>query len=80
MITGRFEEATGRPFLEGRLILPRLNVQGEVSFLMDTGADSSVLMPGDAGRLSVPFDQLRGSRECEGVGGASAVRRRCVGT
>lgn len=69
MITGRFGDTSGRPFIEGRLILPRLNIQGDISFLMDTGADSSMVMPSDARRLGIPFDILQGDRECSGVGG-----------
>ena len=69
MITGRFGDTSGRPFIEGRLILPRLKVEGNVSFLMDTGADGSMLMPGDARKLGVPFDLLEGDHECGGIGG-----------
>ncbi len=69
MITGRFGDTSGRPFIEGLLILPRLNVQGNVSFLMDTGADSSMVMPNDAKRLAIPYDKLQGDRECGGIGG-----------
>lgn len=69
MITGRFGDTSGRPFIEGRLYLPRLNLSADVSFLLDTGADSSILMPGDARRLGVPFDQLVGDNECGGLGG-----------
>ena len=69
MITGRFGDTSGRPFIEGRLILPRLNIQGDISFLMDTGADTSMVMPGDAKRLGLPFDMLQGDRECGGIGG-----------
>jgi len=50
MITGRFEETSGRPVIEARLILPRLDIQGDVLLLMDTGADSSVIMRCDAAR------------------------------
>ena len=69
MITGRFGDTSGRPFIEGRLYLPRLNLSADVSFLLDTGADSSILMPGDANRMGVPFDRLVGDNECGGVGG-----------
>lgn len=69
MIIGRFGDTTGRPFIEGRLILPRLNIQGNISFLMDTGADCSMVMPSDAKRLAIPFKMLEGDRECSGIGG-----------
>jgi hypothetical protein len=31
MITGRFGDTSGRPFVEGRLFLPRLGISGDVS-------------------------------------------------
>ena len=69
MITGRFGDTTGRPFLEGRLFFPRLHISGDISLLLDTGADASVIMPADAKRLSIPFDQLNGDNACCGLGG-----------
>ena len=68
MLTGRFGGTTGRPYIEGRLFLPRLGIDGNISFLLDTGADSSILMPGDALRLKVPYDQLTGDSPAVGLG------------
>ena len=70
MISGRFD-AFGRPYVEGRLIIPRLQVNHNVSFLLDTGADSSCLHPGDAVGAGVPFEQLRDRGLSRGIGGAS---------
>ena len=70
MIIGRFGSTTGRPYMKGRLYLPRLGISGRVSFLVDTGADQSMLMPADAIRLRVPYDQLRGDSEAYGIGGS----------
>ena len=69
MITGSFGEGSGRPLIEGKIIPPRLAVEGDVSFLMDTGADTSVLMPSDAKNLGVQYNLLEGDRECGGIGG-----------
>ena len=69
MIIGSFGEGSGRPLIEGKIILPRLAIEGDVSFLMDTGADTSVLMPSDAKNLGVPYNLLEGHRECGGIGG-----------
>lgn len=69
MIAGRFGDTSGRPVIEGKIILPRLGIEDNVSFLMNTGADTSALMPGDARRLGVLYDRLEGSRECGGIGG-----------
>src|SRR5258708_14388961 len=70
MIAGRFGSTTGRPYIEGRLYLPRLQVSGNISFLVDTGADQSMLMPADSVRLRVPFDRLTGDSETFGIGGS----------
>ena len=44
VIRGRFDHYR-RPYVLGRLILPRWNIQGEVDFLVDTGADSTIISP-----------------------------------
>jgi len=71
MLRGRFGDTTGRPYFEGRLGFPRLGVFGDISFLMDTGADCSVLMPMDAKRLGVDYGKLTATAEACGVGGIS---------
>lgn len=47
-LIGRFGNTSGRPYVEARLLIPRLNVHADLSFLVDTGADRTYLMPGDA--------------------------------
>ncbi len=69
MLIGRFGRTSHRPYIAGRLFLPRLNVAGDISFLLDTGADSSIIMPVDGRRLGIQYDQLQGDRECGGIGG-----------
>jgi hypothetical protein len=49
MIEGRFGNTSGAPFLEGRIILLRFGVRGLVSFLVDTGADATIITPLDGG-------------------------------
>lgn len=61
-LVGQFGEGTGRPFIEGRLILPRMNLSFDVSFLVDTGADSTVLMPDDGIRVGLDYSRLRDGR------------------
>ena len=68
MIHGYFDEY-GRPYVEGRLIIERLEVDGTVHFLVDTGADSTVLHPRDGVRLNCRFDLLGGPRSMGGIGG-----------
>ncbi len=73
MLKGRFGNTSGRPFFSGSLFIPRLDRGGAISFLVDTGADCSVLMPADAKRLGVDYAKL-GRRRVEtfGVGGRSS--------
>lgn len=75
MLRGRFGDTSGRPYLEGRLFLPRLKVQGDISFLVDTGADSTVLMPLDATKLGLDYSKLTGSVQTIGVGGLAQMFR-----
>ena len=37
---------------------PRLGWKGNISFIFDTGADNSVLMPTDANRMKIDYRQL----------------------
>ena len=69
MFTGRFGDTSGRPYVEGRLILPRLKIRGDVSFCVDTGADRSLLHPGDGERIGIDYTKLSGATESVGVGG-----------
>jgi predicted aspartyl protease len=69
MLLGRFGDTSGRPYIEARIYLPRLGLSGDISFLIDTGADTSLLTPGDSIRLGVDESNLSGDSECLGVGG-----------
>jgi hypothetical protein len=71
MLRGRFGDTTGRPYLEGRLILPRLGVRGDISFIVDTGADRSLLMPLDGIRMGINYAGLTGNVESIGIGGVT---------
>lgn len=71
MLKGRFGSTTGRPYFDGRLVLPRLKISGDVSFILDTGADVSVLMPLDAGRPKIDYASLSDTTDTLGIGGLS---------
>ena len=71
MLRGRFGNTSGRPYIEGRLLLPKLNLRSDISFLVDTGADRSMLMPADAQRMGVDYSDLTGDSLCTGMGGTS---------
>jgi hypothetical protein len=48
----------GRPYVTGFVVLPRLIIDGEVAFLVDTGADTTVIYPRDAERLRLSHEQV----------------------
>lgn len=58
MLTGRFGNTSGRPYIEGRLVIPRLNARADFSFVVDTGADNTFLMPGDGRTMGLDYSQL----------------------
>ena len=72
-LRGRFGQA-GRPYIDAYVHFPRFAKGGPVSFLVDTGADASLLSHGDARRiLAGDVDELvaadapiRGIGELEG--------------
>jgi hypothetical protein len=58
-----------RPFVIADLAIPALAVVGTVHFLVDTGADSTVLAPRDAASLRLDFGRLPMGMPSTGVGG-----------
>lgn len=71
MLRGRFGDTSGRPYVEGRLVFPVLRLRGDISFVVDTGADRSVLMPLDGMRIGVDYNTLSSHTESVGMGGIS---------
>ena len=72
MLEGRFGGNTGRPYVDGRLfVLGRQELSSDISFLVDTGADGSMLMPADALRMEIEYDRLRHRTEAVGIGGTA---------
>ena len=56
MITGFFR--SGSPYVEAHLEIPDFGVGGLVYFLLDTGADSTTLMPRDGRSLSIDYSSI----------------------
>ena len=69
MTSGWFD-AQGRPVARARLIIPRLGVDTDIRFLVDTGAESTCLHPADGEYIRFPYDELVVSLDSEGVGGS----------
>ena len=71
MIRGYFGGYPGRmrPFVIANLAIPALAIEGTVHFLVDTGADSTLLSPRDATELGVDLSRLPQSTPSTGVGG-----------
>ena len=76
MLRGRFGTTSGRPYIDGSLLLSRLDLSLEISFLVDTGADESFLMPSDAQGLLLDYRRLSGrSTGGHGAGGSFTAYR-----
>ena len=72
ILVGAFDEKTGRPFLKATLYLPRLRLQLDIDFLVDTGADITTLSPNDGHEMGLDYDALTQiSVPSIGVGGIS---------
>lgn len=71
MIRGYFGGSPGRlrPLVIANLSIRPANVAGEVHFLVDTGADSTVLSPRDARSFGLSLTQLPRGAPSAGVGG-----------
>lgn len=70
MLRGIFLEPYGRPYIEGRLIIPRLNIRTRLFLCIDTGADRSILMPFDSLDLGLDYQTLNAGSVISGIGGA----------
>ena len=57
--------------MEGYVVLPRLGTMGNISFIFDTGADTSLLMPLDGQRLGIDYEGFVEEETSLGIGGAS---------
>ena len=71
MLRGRFGETSDRPYMEGHVLLPRLGKSGNVSFIFDPGADTSLLMPLDGQRMGIDYGRFENEETSLGIGGVS---------
>ena len=73
MLKGRFGDTSGCPFLEGYLHILSQSVSVEISFLVDTGADETMLMPTDGMRTTLDYNALTTSKDVYGINGVMSV-------
>ncbi len=59
MIRGTFEEPEGRPYVQGRFYVPSLKIMSTVDFLVDTGADTTMLGLRDGQLLDIDYAALQ---------------------
>ena len=71
MLLGNFD-ANGRPYLTAWLVIHELDLAAPISFLVDTGADSTMLAPADAQSMGIDLNNLQESAlSVGGIGGES---------
>lgn len=74
MIEGTISTIERRPYLQGRLLIPSLRIDGYVDFCVDTGADVTLLSLGDGQSLGIAYDALAlPVHEMHGLGGEAPV-------
>lgn len=73
MLCGSFGAATGQPLFQGTVSIPRLAVMRNLSFVLDTGADGTTLMPTDADAMGIDFGALGHGFQSVGVGGTATT-------
>ncbi|MCY4484135.1 MAG: retropepsin-like aspartic protease [Spirochaetaceae bacterium] len=64
-----FFDGTGRPRVEAVVVLPHLRTRGLVEFMVDTGADTTVLSRSDAESIGAKIDGLDDPHDVGGIGG-----------
>lgn len=74
MSAGYFDER-GRPYVEGLVRVPRLNIVGRGYFLVDTGTIATSLSPNDGDNLLVPASELVSPVRHRGIGGTRTYYR-----
>lgn len=71
-IRGRYTQGNPpAPFVEARVYLLSQRLAFDLDFLIDTGADATMLSPGDVLKFGIDVDALRGQqRSYTGIGGS----------
>ena len=76
MIRGSVDDTSGIPYVDGLLDLPGLNVSGRIQFLVDTGADTTLLLPSDLRLLGINYANLPGRPDTSAsIGGVVSAKK-----
>jgi hypothetical protein len=70
-VSGRYGNTSHAPYVDAFVLIPSIGLRGNVSFLLDTGADCTVLAEVDARRLGMDYAALAHPMRSFGIGGAS---------
>ena len=73
-ILGYYKVDNGKdkgPYVDGHIYFPRLDIAGWVEFLIDSGADLTMLQPGPDLEINIPYHRLRSNiiGRAVGIGG-----------
>jgi len=71
LIGGRYGGTSARPYVEARLSILSQKLNTEISFVLDTGADTTVLMPLDGAKMGLDYGRLVNTTRSVGIGGYS---------
>ena len=71
MVHGHFNLDTGRPLFTANIEIPRLGCQSSINFLLDTGSDTTLLLPKGGSKLGVNYAQLDRVSQGTVIGGVA---------
>ena len=64
-----------RPMMRTHVTLPRLDAEGQIDILVDTGAQVTCILGPDGDVLNLPYESLAQPATLHGVGGATVMYR-----
>ena len=75
MLRGEFREPRKAAYLQANVTLPRLGLSLLVDFHIDTGAESTMLLPKDTHHMNIAWDELPRVTRAAGLGGTVSAFR-----
>lgn len=71
MIIEGYVTEKGEVYVPALLIIQELGIADEMTFLLDTGAERTIISEGDAERLGIDYSKLKKGYPALGIGGMS---------